>query len=293
MLKGLPASGKTTWAKEFILSQPANSWKRVNKDELRQMLDIGRWSKGNEEMVKSIRDNVVAEALRMGCHVIVDDTNLDPKHERRLRELAKEFGAGFEVITFNSPLEKCLERDAARPNPVGEKVIRDMWNRYLAPEEARGTSLHWDLDPELPSAVICDLDGTLADIGSRSPYDASTCSLDRVNDPVHYVLSALGRDNKKLSLIFMSGREEKYRAETLAWLTANTALLLDSYKMVYLFMRPTGDNRKDSIIKKELFEQHVAGKFNTLLVLDDRDQVVEMWRKELGLPCFQVNYGNF
>jgi hypothetical protein len=60
-----------------------------------------------------------------------------------------------------------------------------------------------------------------------------------------------------------------------------------------LFMRSTGDIRKDSVVKKELFEANVKGKYFINFVLDDRDQVIDLWRLELGLPCLQVNYGDF
>ena len=59
-----------------------------------------------------------------------------------------------------------------------------------------------------------------------------------------------------------------------------------------LLMRVTDDVRKDSIIKKEIYENNIKGKYNVSLVLDDRNQVVEMWR-DLGLTCFQVADGNF
>jgi hypothetical protein len=58
-------------------------------------------------------------------------------------------------------------------------------------------------------------------------------------------------------------------------------------------MRPAKDYRRDAIIKKEIFDREVAGKYYIEFVLDDRDQVVEMWRKERKLTCFQVNYGAF
>jgi hypothetical protein len=58
-------------------------------------------------------------------------------------------------------------------------------------------------------------------------------------------------------------------------------------------MRGHRDQRKDSIIKRELFDGHVRGRFYVEAVIDDRNQVVDMWRRELGLTCLQVDYGDF
>ena len=46
-------------------------------------------------------------------------------------------------------------------------------------------------------------------------------------------------------------------------------------------------------IKKEIVDEHIKGKYFVKFVLDDRDQVVDMWRKEMGYACLQVNYGDF
>lgn len=59
-----------------------------------------------------------------------------------------------------------------------------------------------------------------------------------------------------------------------------------------LHMRPAGDRRRDSIVKAELFDRHVRDQYRVLVVLDDRKQVVEMWRS-LGLTCLQVAEGDF
>ena len=58
-------------------------------------------------------------------------------------------------------------------------------------------------------------------------------------------------------------------------------------------MRATGDVRKDWIVKKELYKAHVKGQYFINFILDDRNQVVDLWRLDLGLPCLQVNYGDF
>ena len=57
-------------------------------------------------------------------------------------------------------------------------------------------------------------------------------------------------------------------------------------------MRPAGDRRRDSIVKAELFDRKVRDEYRVLVVLDDRKQVVDMWRS-LGLTCLQVAEGDF
>jgi predicted kinase len=137
MLRGLPASGKSTWARKYLANANAGTVKRVNKDDLRAMLDGGKWSPENEKFVLQVRDNIIGSALDSGKHVIVDDTNLAPKHEARLRELAKKHGADFQIIDFTHvSVDECIERDRGRPNYVGEKVIRDMHQQFLVPAYA-------------------------------------------------------------------------------------------------------------------------------------------------------------
>jgi len=137
----------------------------------------------------------------------------------------------------------------------------------------------------LPKAIICDLDGTLALINNRNPFDASTCADDELNTPVANTLKAFAKEDYKILLV--SGREDRFREQTVEF--------LEKYDIPYhkLWMRQAKDYRKDSIIKLELFEAEIRNKYFIEFVLDDRDQVVELWRKELKLPCFQVNYGNF
>ncbi len=88
------------------------------------------------------------------------------------------------------------------------------------------------------------------------------------------------------SVILLSGRGEEYREETEAWL-AHHAVPYDE-----LWMRPAGDTRRDDIVKAELFDAHLRHRYNVRLSLDDRDRVVALWRR-MGLPTWQVNYGNF
>lgn len=277
ILKGLPASGKSTYARKLIDDNPGQ-YKRINKDDLRGMLDNGKWSKDNEKFILKIRDQLIISALEDGKNVIVDDTNLHHKHEDQIRQLVKG-KAKVEVMGFcEVDVEECIRRDLLRPVSVGEKVIRDMYRQFLKPKPEV-----YSPSPSLPGVVLCDIDGTLALMDGRGPFEWDKVDTDKLNMPVRKLLLAL--DN--IPIILFSGRDEVCRKKTELW--------LKSFGIKYdgLFMRPTGDIRKDSIIKKELFDQHIRGKFWVHFVLDDRDQVVDMWRNELGLPCFQVAEGNF
>ncbi|MDQ3695359.1 MAG: hypothetical protein M3464_17275 [Chloroflexota bacterium] len=134
-------------------------------------------------------------------------------------------------------------------------------------------------------AIICDIDGTLADLGTRHPFDFGTVDQDAVKHATAELVRILHRAG--YAIILFSGRDDSARELTLAWLAANE-IPFDS-----LTMRRTGDRRKDSVVKRQMYERTVQGTYDVLLVLDDRDQVVAMWRKELNLPCFQVDYGDF
>lgn len=278
MLRGLPGSGKSTWAKEFVSRQTVGTWKRTNKDDLRAMIDIGRWSRGNEAFVLAIRDAIVKEALVAGSSVIVDDTNFEGKHESRLRQIAEENGAEFEIKDFEVSLDTAIERDRKRPNGVGETVIKSMYYKYIY--------LKPILKQDGLPAILCDLDGTIAVLNGRSPYDAANCSTDGLNEPVAWILRKYLDQGG--TVVYMSGREDRHRAETHEWLKKH-----DLFRTgCFLYMRETGDFRKDAIVKRELFDRLVNPNFRIEFVLDDRDQVVEMWRA-CGLTCFQVAEGNF
>lgn len=278
--KGLPASGKSTAAKALLDEFPGR-YKRVNKDDLRAMLDHGKHSKGNEKFVLRMRDQIILAALEDGKHVIVDDTNLHPKHEQRIRDLVKG-EAEVEIVDFmHVDVETCIERDLKRPNSVGSRVIRRMWQEHLG-----RTAAKLEQNAELPRAIICDLDGTLCLLNGRSPYDASKCDEDLLNEPVADIVRKFYRDG--VAIVFLSGREDKYREPTIRFLENH----LGADFKYELIMRASEDMRKDALIKKEFLEGEILPRYRVDFVLDDRNQVVDMWRG-LGITCLQVNYGDF
>jgi predicted kinase len=280
MLRGLPASGKSTWAKEFVLKQPAGTWKRINKDDMRSMFDAGKWSRENEAAIIKVRDQLIQTFVANGTNVIVDDTNLAPKHAHRIVQLSNELGATFEIKDFFTDVKECIERDTKRANGVGKDVIWDMWKQSFIPK------VDWPSDRNMKeTAVICDLDGTLAEISHRSPYDASQCEKDGWHTDVKDMFADLV-DRKGAWMLFVSGRSDKYKAETLSWLQSGF------YGPFDLHMRKEGDMRKDWLVKFEILRDEIAPRFNPVAVFDDRDQVVAMWRAQ-GLRVYQVADGNF
>ena len=279
-MKGLPGSGKTTAAKA-LLTKLGNAV-RTSKDDMRAMLNDSHWSRDNEKFVLSMRDIIIVEALKAGKHVIVDDTNFGAKHEPRLRQLAKDNGAAFEIVDFTGvSIETCIGRDLKRLNSVGEAVIRKMWRDYLAPKPPV-----IEYNPKLPDCIICDIDGTAAKMNGRSPYDYSQVHTDLPNTPIVDLVNTIRDVNNAPQVIFVSGRKAECREATQQWLK-------DYFFFDYpLFMRADGDDRDDRIVKEEIYRREIEGKYNVVFVLDDRDRVVEKWR-ELGLTCLQVAPGDF
>ncbi|MBO3736383.1 phosphatase domain-containing protein [Actinoplanes flavus] len=291
--RGLPASGKTTFAHKL---QPGVV--RVNRDDLRRMLHGGRlYTQVAEGQVTHAQRAAVEALLRARASVIVDDTNLRAKTVREWAEMAARFDASFEVHDFTDvPVDECVRRDAERPegDRVGEDAIRRLHSRYLAGKnlplpvpfvERGGPGVVYRPDPELPEAVLVDIDGTVALMNGRSPYDWRRVGEDEPNPAVIAAVRAMHAAGH--AVVFCSGRDAVCRPETEAWLDLYVGVPYEA-----LFMRAEGDSRKDSIVKREIFDREVSERWRIVGVFDDRQQVVRMWR-QLGLTVFQVAEGDF
>lgn len=129
--RGLPGSGKTTWAKAQV-----GAW-RVNRDDIRAMF-CGVWNYDDqvaENLVSLLQREMIKELLGKDLHVIVDDTNLDWRHVSALNSLAtglRSVAVQVELKEFlHVSLEECIRRDAGRSDPVGADVITAMHRRYM------------------------------------------------------------------------------------------------------------------------------------------------------------------
>lgn len=302
--QGLPGSGKTTWARKAAARHHATI---LCLDNIREMLS-GRtgsrnvhadWNRDREQMALDVMLASFRTLVASGQNVIVANCHLTQRIPNLLKIAAREAGgAWFRVVSFmDVSVAEAIERDGgpgrvASGNNVGADVILKL------AKSNRGWRLTDEylndfppVEPYKPQpgsirAVLVDLDGTLAIHPEGSnPYAADRIKNDTPNPSVVAYLTAL-EESEDTAIILLSGRDSSQKAETRAWLRYH----LIPYDR--LIMRAEGDRRNDDIVKLELFNAHVRGKYNVLCALDDRNRVVALWRR-LGLHCWQVNEGNF
>lgn len=312
ILVGLPASGKSTFAKQLMLNEPGK-WKRFNKDELRACFDFSEYSSKNEEFVNKIISIGMNKALLSDYNIIYDNTSFASYVYKSICEMAQRIGdIMVEEKIFEVDIDECIRRDSLRDGNamVGEKVIRDMYERYsLKKGYPKPKSIYFDpikiesqepiipvvTDINKPKAVISDIDGTLSLFNSirkdgsidirfpgaiiRNPYDASRADQDTPNKAVIAVLEQMYKAGYKILLC--SGRKEKYRTQTESFLKQHTSF---EYQ---LFMRKDNDGRGDEIVKREIYNDNIRDKYNVLFVMDDRLKVCKLWH-ELGLMLFRI-----
>jgi predicted kinase len=269
LTKGLPASGKTTWAKEYIQKHPETA--NLCKDDLR--LQLSGTNKREKRIIK-VRDLLTEYYFEQGYSVIWSDTNLNPVHLHRATELAAKYQVELIVQDFTDvSLAECIRRDLVRSNSVGQQAIEQMYYDYLDRPDSAPV-----FDPQLPNCYLVDIDGTLAINNTRSPFAWDRVHEDALNLVVATTIEKLGRDT---DIILLSGRSSVCYDLTVAWLKQHEI----SYKN--LLMRPVNDQRSDDILKSELYYFHIRDRYNVIGVIDDRPKVCRMWRN-LGLSVFQV-----
>ena len=292
--RGLPASGKSTFAKKLVQSTAAD-WVRVNRDAIRWTQ--GFFPMGNSEqeaLVTVIEEALVVGAIRADKDIVIDSTHLNPTYIHKWFKIAKAHGVRkVEVIDFEVPIVTLFERDANREKSVGQGVISKLANRwkigddgklpnapvYSAAERPNLTpAAEWD--ENLPTAIIVDTDGTLANHeGVRNPYDTSKYAEDTVHEDVARVINNLAETH---FILGVSGRDEKFHDVTTKWWESQARVGWDEF-----YMRPEGDERPDDVIKAEIYENHFRGRYNIAGVFDDRGRVLRMWRSK-GLTTFAV-----
>lgn len=297
LCKGIPASGKSTWVLKEMGAH-CGKYKRFSKDDMRKMIDGYYRGSDCEHFIACVRAECVELALIQGYDVILDDTNFSNKNFHMACDIAERVG-DVRVLEkfFEIKLKDALRNNAQRSNPIPEHIIESMYNKYIKNSRVDVRDvyyppvIHSHRIPtiELPSAVICDLDGTLALAFDRDYYDPTNIETDTVNEFVlrQLVIHIKHGDN----ILFVSGRPNSAYNATKYWLENALDPVCEQSDISYWFqlhLREEGDIRPDAAIKEQIYEQHIKDKFNVVAVYDDRRQVVRMWEK-LGLPVFRVS----
>lgn len=298
---GVSASGKSTAA-----SGLDSTWFRIERDAEREkilckklfgqvasshpgVLDENLWRfwKWKDEKLVDVEVNAKLEyAVVNKLNIIVSDTNLNIPRRESLQAKLEELGYEVEVQVFGKDLSmpELWKRDLYRKNSVGHQVIAEQYDKFR--REFPKYQLKDVTDK--PTAVIFDVDGTL----SNGPKDRSPFEWDKVGQDEHNELlfiSMIAYFESGYNIIIMSGRDEVCRKETQYWISEGVVKFGGHCGFNYeIFMRPKDDQRKDSIIKTELFFAHIDGVYNVVGVFDDRPQVVtEVWL-ELGFKTYSV-----
>lgn len=298
--RGIPGSGKSTWAKQYVALDPSHRV-RYNWDDLRNMLGP-YWvtERENTDFLKRNRDAFLSYWMKKGWDIVIDNMNLNPKDIAYYEDLinfhnnvdnSSEFKYTMEFQDFFIPIEECIRRDKLRSNPIGEKVIKDIWRRYRSTIlEIENRKLYDRLNSqnkELPHCILVDLDATVALNLSGRPFYGEGCAEGIKNDyPIEPIISIV--ENYPGLVIFMSGREgtaEIIKASTM-WIEEH---IKHSYQAIF---RHEGDYSSGEICKLNLFNEYIKDRYFVDFILEDSTKVVNMYR-ELGLTVLQPNEGKF
>ena len=128
ILKGIPASGKSTWAKQWVEEDPKTRI-IVNRDFIRRELSV-YWVPSRESLISDLEYEMVKMAMSWGYDICLDSINLNARYFNKWIELSKEENYEIEYKQFDISLEEALERDKNREFPVGESVIINFYNKY-------------------------------------------------------------------------------------------------------------------------------------------------------------------
>ena len=285
VLCGPSGAGKTTSAKEFEkLGYTRISQDDTGKDHLR----------------------LFREAIERKENVVVDRLNFNKEQRKRYIDQAKKYGYQTSIIVMHENKETCLKRcEERKQHPTittkehRESAVNMFFNKYERPSEDEADTLVF-IYPDtskMASCIIVDIDSTMSNTDHRQHFLNNGCKnwrgfFDNMDkDPVNEWCKKLTNSmfNNNIHIVLCSGRPDNYREITKKWLEDN------KIHYDYLFMRPRSDSRQDCIIKEIILDYEILSRFsNILFCVDDRKQVIDMWRsRNLTVLDCAGEKGNF
>jgi predicted kinase len=313
---GVSGSGKSTWVKNNLSPE---EFININRDNIRAMflqeikvikcLEDFSWDLWNfteyEKYVSQIVDQSILLAKEYDVNIVISDTNLNRKYRGDLIVKLQDLGFDVEYAVFDVDYDTCVARDLLRKNPVGSRVIAKQWKQWLEfkatdsfnrvkyGEITRHVPYKIPEDKNAKQAIIVDLDGTAAHMVDRKPFDWDKVSSDEPDPMMQFIVGNWQRMNDVDGrvVIFLSGRDGVCEEDTRKWIIEHFPNTDFEYRNEqfpnnsFLYMRNAGDTRKDTVVKYEMFQEHIADRYNIVSVFDDRPSVVNMWN-DLGLKVW-------
>ena len=301
MVVGPPAAGKTTFSERYV----EDGFTYLSQDLL-----------GNKPFSLFLQ-TIFSQFIEKGENVVVELPGFSKSQRSQCLDFAKDNGYKTTVIVLHQPYSVCLERCLSReghPTNKDEKRARKTLDMFFAKyervtnDEADTVIRKWP-EGDKPKAVIVDLDGTLCNVEHRRHFVSGLnenkkdwdgffggIKNDTPNEWCVKLLRAMAIDHK---IVYCSGRSDNLREATMDWLIKydlrpmNYKISEESVKPdFHLYMRPYKDSRKDDVVKEIILDFELLTRFTPLFMIDDRKQVVEMYRSR-GFTCLQCDEGNF
>lgn len=312
LTRGIQGSGKSTWAKAWVEESPLNRC-RYNSDDMRMMFgpyDVKNWDK-KDKILNKVFVEFMNACMQKGYDIVVDNMNLSDSAVERVKNIVGAWNAEhsedmYEIEFkdfFDITVAECIRRDAMRPNPIGEKVIRQTWKRYknlvmsvqIKKQVDALTEYEAKHNSELPDCVVADMDATLCwNVTGRPFYGAGAAegmSMDRPNDGVIRLCTDFLNSCKDDDRLFIvTGREgtKNIKEATENWL--KMFFPEECMSKIVVLYRQISDFTPGDKAKVKMLEDHVFGKYNIRYAIDDSKKVVDAYRK-LGLTVLMPNEG--
>lgn len=294
ILCGISGSGKSTFAATTVQRNP-EKYVIANRDKIRELLfgyteeSIHEYYNRNdinklEKQVTKYEDTIIREGLAENKTVIVDATHLSRKYLERF----KFWNVPTHIEFFDIDINEAFERLKDRVRKVDDSIVNKQYDKYinlkkdLEKNPIDFTPTKIEKNENLYSCYIFDIDGTLAKMENRSPYEWNKVGEDKVVNWVSIVSKII---EEHIHIIICTGRDGICIEDTEKWLEFN------SIPYTELHIRPKGDMRPDWIVKEEMWRD-ISNRYNILGLFDDRQQVVDRARN-LSLKVFQVEHHNF
>ena len=297
LTRGIPGSGKSTWAKAWVAEDPEHRI-RFNWDDMRNMMGP-YWVPSREPINKHLLQSTlnVAAYNQQPYDIVIDNMNLNPKDWKFYTDWITTYNQSahshnanvmyqLEFKDFFIPVEECIRRDAMRNNPIGEKTIKDIWRRYKyfiqTHEVEKLVENLIKEDESKPYCVVIDMDSTMCFNTQKRPWYGEGSTEAMINDVPNMGVVRLIQ-NQSYPVIVCTGRNKSQKEVTEQWLNNYNIFPKEFY------MREDNDNRKGVEVKEELIRQ-ILEKYNIVTIFEDCEPIVQRFR-EMGLTVLQPNKG--